>query len=115
MQAVLTARRPRRQVRLANRTEGEIDERPNFCRRLAARGIEDVEWKPLVRPIGKQVDQLPGVQILLGTDPNHLSDSRAGKTLGDHGPDVTNQKAAIGRQAQDLAFAVKLPDERAPG
>src|ERR1700722_12691433 len=89
---VMDATRPRSQGRppwqrqLANRAEGKIDERPNFCRRLAARRIEGVKWKRLVRPIGKQVDQLPGVQILFRTDRNHLGDSRAGKTLGDHRP-----------------------------
>ena len=44
---------------------------------MVAGDVIDVEGKPLIRPIGEQVDERPATELMLKTEIDDLSDAEA--------------------------------------
>src|ERR1700758_837800 len=77
--------------------------------------MECVERKPLLRPIGKQLDELAAAEEILCPECEDLGNSVTGGAGAQHGAGVVHGQAAGNRNPQFLTAAVKFPAKRSAG
>jgi hypothetical protein len=70
--------------------------------------MECVERKPLVRPIGEQLDELAATDEILCPERENLRHSVTGRAGAQHRADVVHRQAAGNRDPQFLPAAVKF-------
>jgi hypothetical protein len=76
--------------------------------------MECVERKPLVRPIGEQLDELAAAEEILCPECEDLRHPVTGRAGAQHRADVVHRQAASDRDPQFLPASVKFPVERPP-
>jgi len=60
--------------------DDKVDELPDLRRHVVSRRIIDVERKPFVRPIGKQIDLSAAPEVILETKVDDLRDAETGRS-----------------------------------
>ena len=77
--------------------------------------MHDVQRKSLARPVRIDFSQLSTIEQVLNSKSHDLSNTRPGKARAQHGAYIRNEDRAARLDWNDLAPAMELPLERAPG
>ena len=81
----------------------------------AARGVEGVERKALVGPVGEEFDEAAGAEVVAHAGAERLGDACAAESCGEKRRDIIDEKAMARLDGDDLAAAVELPYEGLAG